>query len=266
MRAPQIKWIVFEQDTGEAFTQVACDRVIKEFSRQEAQEGEHGWVFHAEGRAQRGMEAWNGTGERRLRAPEHFSHLLTCWCHLPHSLSTSSSHLYHNSRPGHRFLSHGPPRGLPGIHSRPLPSIPTLHQSIFKPPNLSRPLLPEASQLCPLILDIIYNPSLCLVLSSRISWHQLLAQLLLSPPGLCPPTHTRFLPPSPPQPLLWQILCKEVPLLTCPTSRFLLFMLQPSSNRWVTPEKSSLTPPQKPKSRSGLSVYSWIIPQIQINI
>lgn len=57
MRVPQIKWIVFEQDTGEAFTEVACDRVIKDFSRQEAQKGERGWVFHAEGRAQKGMEA-----------------------------------------------------------------------------------------------------------------------------------------------------------------------------------------------------------------
>lgn len=70
----------------------------------------------------------------------------------------------------------------------PVPFHPRPHQSIVKPPNLIRPLLPEAPQPCPLILDTINNPSLCLVPSSCTSSQQLLAQLLPFPPVLCSPT------------------------------------------------------------------------------
>lgn len=81
-----------------------------------------------------------------------------------------------------------PDSGLPGVHSCPLPSTPTLRQSIVKPPNLIRPLLRKAPQRCPLIIDTINNPSHCLVPSSCTSSQQLLAQLLPFPPVLCSPT------------------------------------------------------------------------------
>lgn len=154
---------------------------------------------------------------------------------------------------------------LPNIYSCPLPSILTLHQSIFKPPNLIRLLLPEASQPCPLILDTIYNSSLCLMPSSCAGSHQLLAQFLPSPPMLCPPTTPTSLPLLHCNLYSGRSYAWKPPLSTCPPSCFPLYMLQPSYNSLVTPEKSSLTPLPKSKTRLGLSVYYPITSQIQIN-